>query len=163
MGGVIDWHQPAQLRPPDNQGLREFPCRTLSAGDVWWRQHRESVGPWWFSSDVSGRFDLEPPSGTCCLASSASAAIRERVGPDMVARGVVPASLLANRSPSAGYAYPSKFVLPTSTPWRPRNSASAENLRSWCRTRSRALGPPRSRPHVSMASWRICGSAPGDR
>ncbi len=97
MGSVIDRQQPAQQRPPDDADLRAFPRRTLPAGDVWWRQHRESVGPWWFSSDGSGRFDLEPPNGTCYLASSASAAIRERVGPDMVARGAIPASLLTGR------------------------------------------------------------------
>jgi hypothetical protein len=97
VGGVIDRQQPAQQRQPDNADLRDFPCRTLSAGDVWWRQHRASAGPWWFSSDGSGRFDLEPPNGTCYLASSASAAIRERVGPDMIARGAIPASLLTGR------------------------------------------------------------------
>ena len=94
---MIDRQQPAQQRPPDDADLRDFPCRTLSAGDVWWRQHRASAGPWWFSSDGSGRFDIEPPNGACYLASSASAAIRERVGPDMIARGVIPASLLTGR------------------------------------------------------------------
>lgn len=39
--------------------------------------------PWWFSSDGSGRFDLEPPNGTCYLAIDGYAAIREasRLGP----------------------------------------------------------------------------------
>lgn len=27
-------------------------------------------GPWWFSSDGSGRFDLEPPNGACYLAET---------------------------------------------------------------------------------------------
>lgn len=38
---------------------------------------------WWFSSDGSGRFDLQQPEGTCYLATDAFAAIREasRLGP----------------------------------------------------------------------------------
>lgn len=38
---------------------------------------------WWFSSDGSGRFDLDPPEGTCYLAADSYAAIREatRLGP----------------------------------------------------------------------------------
>lgn len=54
-------------------------------------------GPWWFSCDGRGRFDLSRPRGTCYLASSASAAIRERIGPDLVAGGLIPASLLGGR------------------------------------------------------------------
>jgi hypothetical protein len=40
-------------------------------------------GTWWFSSDGSGRFDLQPPEGTCYLATDAFTAIREatRLGP----------------------------------------------------------------------------------
>lgn len=38
--------------------------------------------PWWFSSDGSGRFDLEPPRGTCYTASDIVAALLEVVGPD---------------------------------------------------------------------------------
>lgn len=38
---------------------------------------------WWFSSDMSGRFDLRPPEGTCYFATDAYGAIREasRLGP----------------------------------------------------------------------------------
>jgi hypothetical protein len=44
---------------------------------------RAAQGTWWFSSDGSGRFDLESPRGTCYLATDAYAAIREatRLGP----------------------------------------------------------------------------------
>jgi hypothetical protein len=44
---------------------------------------RAGQGTWWFSSDGSGRFDLETPEGTCYLATDAYAAIREatRLGP----------------------------------------------------------------------------------
>lgn len=44
---------------------------------------RVGLEPWWFSSDGSGRFDFEPPYGTCYLATDGYAAIREasRLGP----------------------------------------------------------------------------------
>jgi hypothetical protein len=44
---------------------------------------RSGNGTWWFSSDGSGRFDLEPPEGTCYFATDLYAAIREasRLGP----------------------------------------------------------------------------------
>jgi hypothetical protein len=32
------------------------------------RIHRRPLNPWWFNSDGSGRFDLEPEQGTCYLA-----------------------------------------------------------------------------------------------
>lgn len=44
---------------------------------------RSAQESWWFSSDGSGRFDLQPPHGTCYFATDAYAAIREasRLGP----------------------------------------------------------------------------------
>lgn len=44
---------------------------------------RADAGTWWYSADGSGRFDLDPPQGTCYLATDAYAAIREasRLGP----------------------------------------------------------------------------------
>ncbi|HVA43299.1 MAG TPA: RES domain-containing protein [Acidimicrobiales bacterium] len=44
---------------------------------------RRGMLPWWFSSDGSGRFDLEAPNGTCYLATDAFGAVREasRAGP----------------------------------------------------------------------------------
>lgn len=53
--------------------------------------------PWWFSCDGTGRFDLPAPDGTCYLALSQSAALRELVGPDLAAAGTVPSSVLADR------------------------------------------------------------------
>jgi len=54
---------------------------------------------WWFSSDGSGRFDLETPNGTCYLATDSYAAIREasRLGP--VSTGWVEARELRKVSP----------------------------------------------------------------
>lgn len=34
------------------------------------RIHPVGLGPWWFSSDGHGRFDLAPPAGTCYLSWS---------------------------------------------------------------------------------------------
>lgn len=34
------------------------------------RMHQGDLGPWWFSSDGHGRFDLRPPQGTCYLSLS---------------------------------------------------------------------------------------------
>jgi hypothetical protein len=41
--------------------LRRFPRRTLRGDRTIYRVHRADKGPWWFSSDGSGRFD---PVGT---------------------------------------------------------------------------------------------------
>jgi RES domain len=55
-------------------GLREpadltgFPGLTMSASQALARIHRQGHSPWWFSSDGSGRFDLDPERGTCYLA-----------------------------------------------------------------------------------------------
>jgi hypothetical protein len=44
---------------------------------------RSANGTWWYSSDGSGRFDLERPEGTCYFATDRYGAIREatRLGP----------------------------------------------------------------------------------
>lgn len=39
------------------------------------------TNPWWFNSDGSGRFDLDPPEGTCYLAFDSITAILEVLGP----------------------------------------------------------------------------------
>jgi len=69
----------------------------LAAGSSWWRPHPRSEGPLRFSSAGTGRYDLAAPCGTCYLASSADAAVRERIGPDLAAQRIVPASLLRDR------------------------------------------------------------------
>jgi RES domain len=51
--------------PPDD--LSRFPAFELDRRRSLYRIHRTDVGPWWFSSDGSGRFDLRD-RGTCYLA-----------------------------------------------------------------------------------------------
>jgi hypothetical protein len=74
--------------------LDGFPTRHLTPRDALRRAHTAAYGPWWFGSDGGGRFDLPRPRGTCYLASSAVAALRERLGTVLGSRPVVPASLL---------------------------------------------------------------------
>jgi hypothetical protein len=55
--------------PPDD--LSRFPTYDLGRRELLYRLHRGDVGPWWFSSDGSGRFDLiGGDEGACYLASS---------------------------------------------------------------------------------------------
>ena len=53
---------------PPTRPLRNFPACELTGGQPLHRGHRAGNGPWWFSSDGGGRFDLTPPRGTCYLA-----------------------------------------------------------------------------------------------
>lgn len=71
--------------PPTD--VTTFPVKALT-GD-WFRAHSASNGPWWFSHDGSGRFDLSPPHGTCYLASHVGAAVHERLGETLVKAGMI--------------------------------------------------------------------------
>jgi hypothetical protein len=53
----------------------------VHAGTVLFRVTREGNGPWWFSSDGAGRFDLTEPRGTCYLADDPVVAVLESFGP----------------------------------------------------------------------------------
>lgn len=66
-----------------------FPVKRLRKGKVLFRAHHVANGPWWFASDNGGRFNLDPPEGTCYLASDEETALRERLGADMDANGMV--------------------------------------------------------------------------
>ena len=72
--------------PPD---LASFPKWRLRPNFILTRAHRAGLSPWWFSSDLSGRFDLVGPHGTCYLATDTATALRERFGHDLVEQGVV--------------------------------------------------------------------------
>lgn len=52
--------------PPTH--LTGFPDHQLLPSESVVRIHRHDRGPWWFSHDGSGRFDLAAPSGTCYFA-----------------------------------------------------------------------------------------------
>ena len=55
--------------PPDD--LTRFPSSDVDRRRSLYRIHRSDAGPWWFSGDGSGRFDLRDGSGSCCLAVTA--------------------------------------------------------------------------------------------
>jgi hypothetical protein len=99
MGGVTSEpsarEHPAQRAPGPDVDLRGFPVRRLAAGTVVFRAHRAVRGPWWFSSDGSGRFDLAAPRGTCYVAESAIVAVRERIGVVLGMQRQVPAAVLS--------------------------------------------------------------------
>ena len=83
--------EPAQQGPPAH--LTAFPAHRLNPAARLFRAHQRGRGPWWFASG-GGRFDLVEPRGTCYLATSATAALRERLGPVLARRTTVPASTL---------------------------------------------------------------------
>jgi hypothetical protein len=99
----------AQQAPVDALDYAGFPSQSLPSGGAWFRTHRLRVpssdrGAWYFSSSPpeapapeSGRFDLPAPSGTCYLASTVEAAVRELTHPFYVKNGWVPAPLIRGR------------------------------------------------------------------
>ncbi|SDO32766.1 RES domain-containing protein [Microbacterium sp. ru370.1] len=74
---------------PPSIPLDGFPIAELSVVDTLWRAHGSANTPGWFSSSGEGRFDLAAPSGTCYLADSMGAAIRERLGGAITPGGLV--------------------------------------------------------------------------
>jgi hypothetical protein len=54
--------------PPDD--LSRFPAFGVDRRRSIYRIHRAGVGPWWFSGDGSGRFDLRDGRGSCYLAAT---------------------------------------------------------------------------------------------
>lgn len=52
--------------PPDD--LTRFPAFGVDRRRSLYRIHRTDAGPWWFSGDGSGRFDLTDGRGSCYLA-----------------------------------------------------------------------------------------------
>lgn len=80
--------QRTALRPPPKDIVR-FPKWRLRPTHDLLRAHGVGLSPWWFSSDLSGRFDLVPPNGTCYLATDLETALRERFGHALVNQGVV--------------------------------------------------------------------------
>jgi hypothetical protein len=69
--------------------LDGFPPWRLRRERTIHRAHPVSNGPWWFGSSMDGRFDLPDPNGTCYLASSVQASVRERLGPELVRFGAI--------------------------------------------------------------------------
>ncbi|WP_336879568.1 RES family NAD+ phosphorylase [Rhodococcus globerulus] len=77
--------------------LHLFPGRTLTTAQKLHRGHSTGNGPWWFASSGGGRFDLNPPRGTCYLAYDELTAIRETVGAPLANTGVITHAFSADR------------------------------------------------------------------
>ncbi len=131
-------------------------------------------GTWWFSADGSGRFDLEPPEGTCYFATDLYAAIREatRLGPvtpqwvaDREVRVVAPSEpkprLAATTHKEAGrYGVTTELV--TLVPYDlPRRWAAAFRTHGFDGIRHQLRHDPRARPSgVSLFGPAGAGNAP---
>ncbi|MET3959931.1 hypothetical protein ABIE52_006866 [Rhodococcus sp. OAS809] len=74
---------------PPSRPLHGFPSCELTSAQSLHRGHRTGNGPWWFSSSGGGRFDLNPPRGTCYLGFDELTAIRETVGEALAKTGVI--------------------------------------------------------------------------
>lgn len=90
--------RPALGAPPAD--LSGFPRSRLTPETALYRAHTRGRSPWWFSSELSGRFDLLPPQGTCYLATDVETALRERFGHELVDLGVVSFEAAARTSVS---------------------------------------------------------------
>jgi hypothetical protein len=63
--------------PPSLERLKDFPSYDLPETLPVARIHSIGRNPWYFSSRMSGRFDLHEPDGTCYLADSQTGAFVE--------------------------------------------------------------------------------------
>lgn len=93
--------QHVALAPATAARIDGFPASTIRANKVIYRAHRTTLGPWWFCSCGDCRFDLSAPRGTCYLAESRVAALREALGLRLIAAGVVDQDELTGRVISA--------------------------------------------------------------
>jgi len=83
------------LGPPPAD-LTGFPSRLLRAGSTVYRSHSIAHDAWCFASAPNtggGRFDLPPPFGTCYVAATMQAALRERLRATIPSSGNVPPQL----------------------------------------------------------------------
>ncbi|MGH1522851.1 RES family NAD+ phosphorylase [Leifsonia sp. L25] len=72
-----------QDTPSAGLDLTGFPTATLEDGTALFRAHTVGYGPWYFDNtagDEGGRFNLTGPKGTCYVADTPEAALRERFG-----------------------------------------------------------------------------------
>jgi hypothetical protein len=149
------------VRPPLTLGepgdLSGFPAVRPPA--YLFRVCRRPLNTWFFSSSGAGRFDLEPPEGTCYFAADPYGAIREasRLGPvtprwlsERDLREVAPpdpnARLAATHVRAAGR-YGLTMELVTHVPYDlPRRWAAAFRAAGFAGLRHQLRHDPRARP-----------------
>ncbi|KJQ55452.1 RES domain-containing protein [Microbacterium sp. SA39] len=78
-----------QQPPEPARSYGSFPKKTITSGTALFRAHRADRSAWWFDSSPHGRFNLTHPRGTCCTATRAETAIREKVRDEVSSTGVV--------------------------------------------------------------------------
>lgn len=66
--------------PTNGRDLRDHPDHVLRRDATLYRVHRTATGPWWFSRDGTGRFDLRGRVGTCSTAATDEGAFIEVFG-----------------------------------------------------------------------------------
>jgi hypothetical protein len=86
--------------PPED--LTRFPTYDVDRRRSLYRIHRTDVGPWWFSGDGTGRFDLRDGRGSCYLSVTPVGAFIEvfRVG-SVIPEAEVDARSLSSLVPPA--------------------------------------------------------------
>lgn len=103
------------LRAPRGN-VSTFPRARLLPSDLLYRAHGAGRSPWWFSSNLSGRFDLMPPNGTCYLATDVISALRERFGHELVRQGVVTFNAAAGTQVSKLQVPSTRYLAKTCSP-----------------------------------------------
>jgi RES domain len=87
--GILTRARQSLKAPPADARLDGFPRKTINPTRTLFRAHTKGNGPWWFSSAMNGRFDLPAPEGTCYVATTPAAALRERWGRKLVKRNMI--------------------------------------------------------------------------
>lgn len=95
----------ASRQGPPADDLSGFPSAAVAASTKWHRCHQTQHEPWFYASHPAdkiggGRWDLPAPNGTCYVAESAGAALKETAGPDLHDHGFVTGSWADARSVS---------------------------------------------------------------
>ena len=105
----ISTGKPALTSPPDN--LQAFPSVNLFENRIVARSHKVTYHPWWFASSPTeggGRFDLADPRGTCYVADTIDAAVRERLREKILTRQPI-STRLADSFAVSLFAMPRSF------------------------------------------------------
>ena len=139
-----DERQQLALAAPTAEHLAGFPVSTIQTTKKFYRAHRTAHGAWFFSHDGSGRFDLPEPGGTCYLAESKTAALRETLGTRLVASGTVDRPELALRQISL-------LHVPETT--KVANTTSAEAANHGATREFWTVTPYRNTTQVWAAAW----------
>jgi hypothetical protein len=94
VGSVVSHEDIRQAAPETRTDWIKFPHKLLLG--ALYRVCRKGLGAGWFSSDGGGRFDLQPPQGTCYLSTDWPPAVLEVLGVE-VRDGILCEDFFADR------------------------------------------------------------------